>query len=85
MTRDEYLKRLAAIHNEVAELKRQFIRENATIEPPCYVTADGVRCFLGGYKVVQGILYPCLYRLNKSGEPTRLKFYCREKAVIIKE
>ena len=62
MTKEEYDNRRNELFKELAELKEQYIRDNTVIPPGTEVVAAGIKCWLRDYTVVNGRIYPNLFK-----------------------
>lgn len=68
MTQDEYLSRRKSLTEQIKTLEREY-KDTAPIKAPCYVMVNGEKKWLKMWKIVDGVLYPCLYNLSKNGKP----------------
>ena len=80
MNRKEYEARHAELYAQLADLKKQYISDNTSIEPGSVVMAAGVKCILKEYKVTNGLIYPILVSLTNKNR----KVYVSANSKIVK-
>lgn len=66
MTREEYEKKRSDLFRQIAELKERYVAENTEILPGTMVVAAGIKCWLKDYTVVNGRIYPNLFKSKGS-------------------
>lgn len=85
MTRQEYENKRAEMYKQIRELSDEYIRTNTDIEPGTTVISAGQKCYLHGYAVANGNIYPVLFKFNKDGTVNKnKKIYVSRNAKIVK-
>jgi len=69
MNNKEYEAQRTEIYKQLAELKKQYIRDNVEIEPGSFVSVNGMKAYLKDYEVKGDRIYPILFAVKKDGTP----------------